>query len=183
MGPGFAAWNTNDGSAVPGFTPAQIEANAKIIAWANKTHGIPMELIPDAKPGRRGVGFHRQGVPGYMVAGAEKWSNATGKVCPGNRRVAQVPQVIDRARQIAGVNTEEFTMAQYDEIMAKLELIRAEARQNHADAQNVRSAYHRELVGLLVGGNTGGRNNFNYLDDRINAVLEALAAHDAEPTA
>jgi hypothetical protein len=102
MGAGFAAWNTNDGAAVPAFTAAQIEANAKICAWANRTHGIPLELIPDAKPGRRGIGYHRLGVPGYMVAGAEQWSSSTGKVCPGNRRIAQVPQIIARARQLAG---------------------------------------------------------------------------------
>jgi hypothetical protein len=102
MGPGFAAWNTNDGNAVPAFTPQQVEANAQICAWAHRTHGIPLELIPDSKPGRRGIGYHRLGVPGYMVPGAEKWSSATGKVCPGNRRIAQIPQIIARARQIVG---------------------------------------------------------------------------------
>jgi hypothetical protein len=104
MGPEFAKWNTNDGNAVPAFTAKQSEAIAKILAWANKTHGIPLDQIQDSKPGRRGTGFHRQGVPGYMVAGGEKWSNATGKVCPGDRRVAQIPQIIARAKQIvAGV--------------------------------------------------------------------------------
>jgi len=102
MGPGFAAWNTRDGNAVPAFTPAQIEANARICAWAHTTHGVPLELIPDSKPGRRGIGYHRLGVPGYMVAGGEKWSSATGKVCPGNRRIAQIPQIIARARQLVG---------------------------------------------------------------------------------
>jgi len=100
IGPGFPSWNTNDGGAVPAFTPAQVEAIAKIVAWACKTHNIPCELIPDAKPGRRGIGYHRQGVPGYMVAGAEKWSSAAGKVCPGNRRIAQIPAIIARAKQI-----------------------------------------------------------------------------------
>lgn len=101
-GTGFPAWT---GSNVPAWNAAQIEANAQIAAWVNKTHGIPFDLIPDAKPGRRGNGWHRQGVPGYMVAGAEKWSNATGKVCPGDRRIAQIPQVIARAKQIAGGQT------------------------------------------------------------------------------
>jgi len=105
FGPGFPAWNTNDGSAVPAWTPAQIQANARIAAWANQEHGIPIELIPDARPERRGNGYHRQGVPGYMVPGAEKWSNATGKVCPGNRRIVQIPAVLDRSRQI--VNGDE----------------------------------------------------------------------------
>lgn len=102
MGPQFPAWNTNDGGAVPPFTPAQIEANARICAWANTTHGIPLALIPDSKPGRRGIGFHRLGVPGYVVAGGERWSSAAGKVCPAVRRIAQIPQIIDRARQIVG---------------------------------------------------------------------------------
>jgi hypothetical protein len=101
FGPGFPSWNTNDGAQVPAFTPKQIEANAQILAWANKVHGIPLELVPDSKPGRRGVAYHRQGVPGYMVPGGEQWSNSRGKVCPGNKRIAQIPQIIDRARQIA----------------------------------------------------------------------------------
>ena len=102
LGAGFPAWNTNDGSQVPAWTDAQLEANAAIAAWVHEEHGIPLTLIPDAKPGRRGQGYHRQGVPGYMVAGAERWSNATGKVCPGNRRIAQIPELIARAKQIAG---------------------------------------------------------------------------------
>lgn len=104
MGPGFPKWNTQDGSAVPAFTEAQREAIAQIIAWACKAHNIPCVLIPDAKPGRRGIGYHRQGVPGYMVAGAERWSNAQGKVCPGNRRVAQIPGIIKRAQAILAAN-------------------------------------------------------------------------------
>lgn len=106
IGSGFPAWNTSDGSQVPAWTDAQLEANAKIAAWVNQAHGIPLELIPDAKPGRRGQAYHRQGVPGFMVAGAEQWSNATGKVCPGTRRIAQIPQLIARAKQIAGGGAE-----------------------------------------------------------------------------
>ena len=93
----FPAWG---GSNVPAFTPQQVEANARIAAWLNDVHGIPLDLIPDAKPGRRGIGWHRQGVPGYMAAGAEKWSSAPGKVCPGDRRIAQAPAISTRAKQI-----------------------------------------------------------------------------------
>jgi len=102
VGTGFPRWNLNDGGAVPAWTAAQVEANAKIAAWVHKTHGIPLALIPDSKPGRRGNGYHRQGVPGYMVSGGERWSNAVGKVCPGSRRIAQIPQIIARAKQLAG---------------------------------------------------------------------------------
>ena len=102
VGTGFPTWNLNDGSQVPAWTPAQVEACARIAAWAFEAHGIPLELVPDSKPGRRGQAYHRQGVDPYRVAGGEVWSNAYGKVCPGNRRIAQIPQVIARARQIAG---------------------------------------------------------------------------------
>ena len=97
IGPGFPAWNTNDGSQVPAWTDEQIDACARIAAWAHDVHGIPLALIPDSKVGRRGVAYHRLGVPGYMVAGGEQWSTKFRKACPGDRRIAQIPQVIARA--------------------------------------------------------------------------------------
>jgi hypothetical protein len=102
MGPGFGAWNTKDGNAVPAFTAAQLEANARICAWAHTEHGVPLERVPDSKPGRRGIAYHRLGVPGYAVTGGELWSSARGKVCPAPARIAQVDQVIARARQLVG---------------------------------------------------------------------------------
>lgn len=103
MGAPFPNWS---GSDVPPFTDAQVEAIAKIIAWACRTYGIPCELIPDSKPGRRGVGYHRQGIdgsyPDHRVTGGELWSRSAGKVCPGDRRVAQMRRIVDRARQLLG---------------------------------------------------------------------------------
>lgn len=129
MGPGFPKWNTNDGAAVPAFTEVQMDAIARIVAWVCKTHNIPCELVPDSKSTRRGVAYHRQGVPGYMVAGGEKWSTSAGKVCPGDRRIAQIPTIIKRAQVILAAaskpstttsskpNSEEFDMASSDEIL------------------------------------------------------------------
>lgn len=102
LGPGFPKWNTNDGRAVPAWTDAQIDRLADLVAWSCHTFNIPPILIPDSKPGRRGIGYHRQGVPGYVVPGGELWSTARGKVCPGDRRIAQIPLVIDKARRILG---------------------------------------------------------------------------------
>jgi len=103
MGPGFGTWNTKDGNAVPALTAAQLEANARICAWAHREHGVPLERVPDSKPGRRGIAYHRLGVPGYAVVGGELWSSARGKACPAPRRIAQVDAVIARARQLVGV--------------------------------------------------------------------------------
>lgn len=111
VGPAFGPWNTRDGHAVPAFTPQQVEAIARICAWAHETHGIPLEPCPDSKRGSRGIGYHRLGIPGNfetyafggIVAGGEVWTKSFGKVCPGDARIAQLPQIIRRARVIAGL--------------------------------------------------------------------------------
>lgn len=103
IGPEFPKWNTSDPQAVPFWTPKQTEAIAKIIAYCCKLYMIPCVLIPDSKPSRRGIGYHRQGVPGYMVEGGEQWSLARGKVCPGDNRISQIPTVIERAQQLLNV--------------------------------------------------------------------------------
>lgn len=112
-GPDFGNWNINDGRAVPAFTKKQIEAIAQICAWAHKKHGIPLVACPNSKPGSRGIAYHRQGIgpnnflakgfdfPG-LVAGGEVWSGDPHKVCPGDRRISQLPTIIARAREIAG---------------------------------------------------------------------------------
>lgn len=101
-GVGFPDWDTRYGSQVPAWTPSQIESIAKIVAWACNEYDIPCELIPDSRVGRRGIGYHRQGVEPYMVSGGERWSGAYGKVCPGDRRIAQIDEILTRARQILG---------------------------------------------------------------------------------
>ena len=96
------SWTTSDGHAVPDFTAAQIEAIAKIVAWCHAAHGIPLVACPDSKPGSRGrrlppAGHRRQlrrYAYGGRVAGGEKWSTSTGKVCPGDRRIRTLLEVI-----------------------------------------------------------------------------------------
>src|SRR5690606_20286001 len=107
-GAGFPKWS---GDNVPPFTPQQIESIAKICAWAHKTHGIPLVACPNSKPGSRGIAYHRQGIDGNFsgykyggrVPGGEVWTESYGKVCPGDKRIAQIPQIIARAREIVGL--------------------------------------------------------------------------------
>lgn len=132
MGPGFAAWNTRDGSAVPEFTAAQIETNAQVCAWAHLEHGVPLVSVDTSRPDARGIGYHRLGVDYWRVPDGEKWSSSIGKVCPGARRIAQIPQIIARAKQI--VNQEEDDM--YDEtarieVVGRLDEILGLARASH----------------------------------------------------
>lgn len=104
MGGPFPPWT---GSNVPAWTEKQLDAIAGIVAWAAKEHSFPLTPMANSKPGQRGVGWHRLGIdsspafqPGYRVAGGEHWSTSLGKACPGDRRIAQVPEVIRRAKQL-----------------------------------------------------------------------------------
>ncbi len=113
---------------IAAWTPKQQTAIVSLMVWAHKTHNIPLELIPDTKPGRKGIAYHRQGVNPWRVNGGVLWSSSTGKVCPGDRRIAQIPGLISRAKAIvAGVSAEELdvlafyaTKAEYEAAVKKL---------------------------------------------------------------
>jgi hypothetical protein len=104
----FGKWNTNDASQVPAWTSDQLDMLVGLTVWWCKpsTHancpstwachksGIPCTLIPDTRPGRRGIGFHRQGCKPNVVIGGEVWSLAYGKICPGSKRENQLKTII-----------------------------------------------------------------------------------------
>jgi hypothetical protein len=96
-GTGFAAWV---GSDVPAWTAAQLTRLADLVAWCCVTHNIPCTLLPDSLAGRTGVGYHRLGIDPWRVPDGEYWSSHTGKVCPGDRRVAQIPGILTAANAI-----------------------------------------------------------------------------------
>lgn len=155
MGPGFAAWNTRNGADVPAFTDAQIEANAQICAWAHLEHGVPLVAADTSRPNARGIGYHRLGCNPWRVSDGELWSSSTGKVCPGNRRIAQIPQIIERARQIvAGVDvtpTEEDQLAEIrDEVMGALTEIVGATRATNAAVGRIEVAVNDPTAGALV---------------------------------
>lgn len=105
-GPVFGQWS---GSNVPALTPAQVEANAEILKWAHEEHGIPLILCPDSRGTSRGLAYHRQGIDGNFdppfyrfpgrVPGGEVWTEHRGKVCPGDRRISQLPDILRLAKE------------------------------------------------------------------------------------
>lgn len=105
IGEGFPKWDTKRGDAVPAWTPAQVDRLVDLVAWICDTHNIPCRLVADSRPGTRGVAWHALGVPNVKGAtrsqtGGELWSTATGKVCPGPRRIAQIPGIVERAARV-----------------------------------------------------------------------------------
>jgi len=80
----------NEGQVGDALTAAQVESNARIVAWASKAHGIPIQVNNSASGS--GLSYHRM---------AAAWSLG-GTACPGDRIIAQRPAIVARAKQIAG---------------------------------------------------------------------------------
>jgi hypothetical protein len=100
-GPGFEPWSGRCGD-VPPFTQAQVNKLVQLIAWLCRRYAIPPEFIPDTRAGRRGVAWHRQGIPGWPEwQGGLLWSSSTGKCCPDWRRIAQAKlEIMPRVREL-----------------------------------------------------------------------------------
>ena len=74
-----------DPEGVP-WTDAQIAAIVSIIKWANKEHGIPMELAPAWNA--PGLGWHA------MWGAPSPWTPSRGKTCPGSTRITQFTEIV-----------------------------------------------------------------------------------------
>jgi hypothetical protein len=106
-----------------GWTTAQLGAIAGIVAWAHDVHGIPLRLMDSSKTSEHGLGWHRLGIDGNFPAlpsilagrrqrgGGEYWTKATGKACPCDPRIKQMPDVLDRATANNTTEGDWFDMA------------------------------------------------------------------------
>lgn len=165
------------------WTPAQLSSIVEVTAWACRVHDIPAVLVPDSRPGRRGIAYHRLGcehsrgvgkVPGFLVAGGERWSNAIGKECPGPQRIAQMPEIVARVRdRLAGPTvpaaparqtpTQKDVEMTPEQILAhKVKLTDADARNMSIEGEVSRSA--GDLVSVEYLLKWGGPGLFRLLD-------------------
>lgn len=94
--PGY--WATD--SDVPPWNAAQVAALVKLVRWIYATHpSIPRKLATSNRKGyeSRGLSYHRVGVPGYALytqaEGGLYYTKSYKKGCPGNRRIAQIPDI------------------------------------------------------------------------------------------
>jgi hypothetical protein len=81
------------------WTENQLNAGAIIYAHLAKTEGAPLQVMPDSRPTSRGLAAHRFGIDPWRVPGGEQWSGP-GKLCPGTAKVAQLAEVIARAKKL-----------------------------------------------------------------------------------
>lgn len=83
----------NEGKTGELLTQAQVEANAKIYAWAHRSFGCKLQLANE--PGGEGLGYHSMG-------GAD-WGNHPD--CPGHLIVSQRQAILDRAHDLLFMHT------------------------------------------------------------------------------
>ena len=90
-----ASWTSGP---VPAWTPAQVDSLARLVGWALDTHGIPARLATSSVPGptSHGVSWHRLGIDPWRKVGGLYYSRSTGKVCPGDARIGQIPAILAR---------------------------------------------------------------------------------------
>ncbi len=98
MGESFPAWG---GSDVPEWTDRQIDVLVAAIRWLCDRYDIPKQLVASSAPGQRGIAYHRQGIDGNFTGPykgrqgvGERWSKSGGKVCPGDRRIRQLIEIV-----------------------------------------------------------------------------------------
>lgn len=147
------------------WTAQQCEALAQLFAWAVKTHGIARKIATSSAPGEasRGMSWHRLGIDGNFPAlpsiragrlqrgGGMHYSTSTGKACPGDDRIPQVPKIFARAVAILGGPTtttleddmSEAAERQIDELHAKLLRKEADGSQPAGDTVELQ---RRDLI-------------------------------------
>lgn len=162
------------------WTAAQVQAMAECIAWLNRVEGVPLQLMANSKSTSLGVGWHKQGVNPYRVAGGELWSSARGKICPGQGKINQIPTIIAKAKALVGgvpsdprpsvppPTSEEISVADAQDIL------------NYLKACTIQIQKHNDQV--LLGEIAKLRT---FVESEINSVqtdVQAYAAFGAKHT-
>lgn len=171
------------------WTDAQVEALARLCAWASGEHGIPLVAMPNSRSTSRGIAYHRQGIDGNFgsyaypgrVVGGELWSHSRGKICPGDGKIAAIPEIVRRAKVIEVGNVTPrpdptpptTTPTPSKEVTVKATLQRLDL--THADKKTVTGPDVGRLQGLLLAqgyGPTGLVGKDGKPDKRAGALTK-----------
>ncbi|MFZ3556481.1 MULTISPECIES: N-acetylmuramoyl-L-alanine amidase [unclassified Streptomyces] len=99
---GNSSWLSveNEGQGGDKLTDAQMNCVAEVLAWAHKVYDVPLQVANS--PSGKGLGYH--------AMGGSAWGGHTS--CPGPKIVAQLPEIVARARRlVAGQSIEEDPLA------------------------------------------------------------------------
>ncbi|MGW2380210.1 peptidoglycan-binding protein [Streptomyces sp. NPDC001658] len=79
----------NEGQGGDALTSAQMDRIAEVFAWVHKTYDVPLQVA--SGPNGKGLGYH--------AMGGSAWGSHPS--CPGSRIIAQLPEIVTRAKRIA----------------------------------------------------------------------------------
>jgi hypothetical protein len=88
----------------PPWNSAQMAMLARLAHWLHRTHSLPLARIETVRG--RGIGYHRQ-FRAPRDSPTLKWTSS--HACPGSKRIAQVGDLINRARSLLGTPTPDPT--------------------------------------------------------------------------
>lgn len=158
----------NEGQGGDTLTEQQLDDNAAVLAWAHTEYDVPLRLATG--PEDRGLGYH--------AMGGSAWGGHTS--CPGPRIVAQLPEIVTRAKRLVAGPTqqEDDPMAGY----SKDEIGDAVLYRDHieapADDPNVRKNPFWSLASYIrsiySAANTV-RKEQRLTDAKIDALTKAIA--------
>lgn len=108
------------------WTTHQLSSLVKLCVWLCNKYSIPPSLIPDTRPGRRGLAYHAQGAA-ERVPGGVQWSTTPSKDCPTAERIRQFRDIV--VPTVARVmNGDDDSMAADPEVLQALHEIRDEMK-------------------------------------------------------
>lgn len=174
--PGY--WKTD--SDVPPWNDAQVRAIVDLVRWIYEEHPtIPRKLATDNRRGitSHGLSWHRLGVvgaPGYVpvTSGGLRYSTSVGKICPGPRRIGQVPGILRAAMSGYPTAVGSGTTTPRDWY-------------DMADIADLKKALNDVLWEHVVPGNEGHltasswRNNVLHIQNKLDRILALLGNPDA----
>ena len=187
----FGRWDTSNAANVPAWTNDQLDMMVAIVVWfcRKETHancpstwqchqvGVPCVLIPDSKPGRRGIGYHKQGCDPYRVTGGEKWSKAYGKECPSDKRINQLKTiVIPRAQKILGGGAGEELDMDEARFMQLLDAGLVKYGLRLYSPQGTEGAWHAQAMQFLTGFRAEEAGRYRRYEAIHAATITALKA-------
>lgn len=131
----------NEGRGGDVLTDEQLDRNAEVLAWAHRVYSVPLQLA--SGPSGRGLGYH--------AMGGSAWGGHTS--CPGDRIVAQLPEIVRRAKNI--IEQEENPMDKADVFEAAWNTDRLPAPKDAPDVKTNRfwtaSSYLRSTYNGILG--------------------------------
>ncbi|MEW2177136.1 peptidoglycan recognition family protein [Streptomyces sp. NPDC005406] len=137
----------NEGVGGDALTEQQLDDNAAVLAWAHEHHGVPLRLATG--PNDEGLGYH--------AMGGSAWGGHTS--CPGPRIVAQLPEIVARAKRLVAGPTQEE-----DDMPTPLEI------------WNYRNKNAKGKIPDAYGYLTKTAGQVDKVDDKVDALTTQVAA-------